>query len=102
MTYSNSISATSQIFSSLTLSSVSESGNVSSMTKLDSGSSAATIHTQNDQSTVSTTANLLSQALSVSDERAGRVAALRETISSGAYSVSSADIADKLIQSMVP
>lgn len=54
-----------------------------------------------DRTVVSTMAGALSQALGTSDVRMDKVAQLQATIANGTYSVSSSDIADKLLQSML-
>jgi flagellar biosynthesis anti-sigma factor FlgM len=44
---------------------------------------------------------LIAHALEGSDTRAEKVAALQQAIASGSYSVSSADVASKMIQSLL-
>jgi negative regulator of flagellin synthesis FlgM len=53
-----------------------------------------------DQTTLSATAGLVAHALEGSDVRSEKVASLQQTIAAGNYSVSSADVADKIIQSL--
>jgi negative regulator of flagellin synthesis FlgM len=53
-----------------------------------------------DQTTLSTTAGLVAQALEGSDTRSDKVASLQQAIAAGSYSVSSSDVADKIIQSL--
>lgn len=57
--------------------------------------------TQSDQANLSSTGSVIAQALNGDDVRTEKVAALREAIASGTYNVSSSDVADKLIQSLV-
>jgi negative regulator of flagellin synthesis FlgM len=54
-----------------------------------------------DQASVSVSGGALSQALSGSDVRTDKVAALQNTIASGLYQVSPGDVADKLIESLL-
>jgi negative regulator of flagellin synthesis FlgM len=54
-----------------------------------------------DQTSVSSTAGLVAQALEGSDTRSAKVASLQQAISAGNYSVSSSDVADKIIQSLL-
>lgn len=56
---------------------------------------------QADAATLSPAGNLIAQALNGSDVRSDKVDALRQTIASGNYNVSSADVADKMIQSLL-
>ena len=54
-----------------------------------------------DQTNLSSTGGLVAQALEGSDTRSAKVASLQQAISAGRYNVSSLDIADKIIQSLV-
>ncbi len=53
-----------------------------------------------DQTTLSATAGLVAQAMEGSDVRFEKVASLQQAISAGSYSVSSSDVADKIIHSL--
>jgi negative regulator of flagellin synthesis FlgM len=53
-----------------------------------------------DQTTLSATAGLVAQALEGSDTQSEKVASLQQAIAAGSYSVSSSDVADKIIQSL--
>jgi negative regulator of flagellin synthesis FlgM len=53
-----------------------------------------------DQTTLSTAAGLVANALEGSDVRSEKVVSLQQVISAGSYSVSSSDVADKIIQSL--
>lgn len=68
---------------------------------VDSGKWSTSNGTQYDQSTLSYAAALVTQALSGSADRAHRIGAIQQAIGSGVYRVSAANIADKLISSMV-
>jgi negative regulator of flagellin synthesis FlgM len=54
-----------------------------------------------DQANLSSTGGLVAQALESSDARLAKVASLQQAIASGNYSVSSSDVADKIIQSLL-
>jgi negative regulator of flagellin synthesis FlgM len=54
-----------------------------------------------DLTELSSTGGLVAQALGGSDVRAGKVASLQQAIADGSYNVSSADVADKIIQSLL-
>jgi negative regulator of flagellin synthesis FlgM len=54
-----------------------------------------------DQANLSSTGGLVAQALETSDARLAKVASLQQAIASGNYSVSSSDVADKIIQSLL-
>lgn len=56
--------------------------------------------TVGDQAQLSATGTLLAKALSVSDVRLDRVAALRSAIANGTYQVPSSAVAGKLIDSL--
>jgi negative regulator of flagellin synthesis FlgM len=54
-----------------------------------------------DQTNLSSIGGLVAQALTVPDTRTAKVAALQQTIAAGQYNVSSSDVAEKLLQSML-
>jgi negative regulator of flagellin synthesis FlgM len=54
-----------------------------------------------DQTNLSSTGGLVAQALEGSDTRSAKVASLQQAIASGTYSVSSSDVADKIIWSLL-
>ncbi len=54
-----------------------------------------------DQANLSSASGLIAHALEGSDTRTAKVAALQQAIASGTYNVSSADVADKMIQSLL-
>lgn len=56
---------------------------------------------QSDQANLSSTSGLVSQALAGSDTRSVKVTSLQQAIAAGSYSVSSVDVADKIIQSLL-
>lgn len=54
-----------------------------------------------DQTAVSSTGGAMLQAMGTSDVRADKVSSLQAAIANGSYNVSSADVASKLISSML-
>jgi negative regulator of flagellin synthesis FlgM len=54
-----------------------------------------------DQASLSHTSTILAQALSGSDVRMDKVASLQQAIASGNYHVSSADVADSILKSLM-
>ena len=54
-----------------------------------------------DQANVSSTGGLVSQALNTSDVRTDKVAALQAAIANGSYNVSSSDVANKIVDSLL-
>jgi negative regulator of flagellin synthesis FlgM len=71
---------------------------------IQTSASNGTINEQSiatDQTNLSSTGGLVAQALEGSDTRSAKVASLQQAISAGSYNVSSLDIADKIIQSLV-
>ena len=54
-----------------------------------------------DETSLSPASALLSQALKVNDARLEKVAALRQSIADGTYNVPSADVANKLVQTLL-
>jgi negative regulator of flagellin synthesis FlgM len=56
---------------------------------------------QTDQATLSSMGGLVSQALGGSDVRMDKIAKLQQVIASGSYSVSSSDVAGKMIDSLL-
>ncbi|WP_353062049.1 flagellar biosynthesis anti-sigma factor FlgM [Tunturibacter psychrotolerans] len=54
-----------------------------------------------DETAVSSTGGLVLQALEASDTRTAKVLSLQEAIAVGSYTVSSSDVANKIIQSLL-
>jgi negative regulator of flagellin synthesis FlgM len=54
-----------------------------------------------DQASLSSSGGLVAQALEASDERSAKVGSLQQTIAAGSYNVSSSDVAEKIIQSLL-
>jgi negative regulator of flagellin synthesis FlgM len=62
---------------------------------------ASPVTAQPDRANFSSAGEIVSQALEGSDTRSAKVAALQQAIADGSYSVSSSDVADKIIQSLL-
>ncbi|MBB5345366.1 flagellar biosynthesis anti-sigma factor FlgM [Tunturibacter empetritectus] len=54
-----------------------------------------------DETALSSTGGLVFQSLGASDARTAKVSSLQEAIAAGTYTVSSSDVADKIIQSLL-
>jgi len=54
-----------------------------------------------DEANLSTTASVVTTALTMDDARTVKVAALQQAIASGTYNVSSSDVADKVISALL-
>jgi anti-sigma28 factor (negative regulator of flagellin synthesis) len=54
-----------------------------------------------DEAALSSTGGLVFQSLEASDTRTARVLSLEEAIAAGSYTVSSLDVANKIIQSLL-
>jgi len=67
--------------------------------KPNEGSTASVA--QVDQALLSSTGGLVAQALEGTDARSAKVASLQQAIVAGNYHVSSSDVADKIIQSLL-
>ena len=81
--------------------SVSQTSPVSSVQSQLQAASTATAAGAQDRTEVSTAASLAHQAMSVSDVRMDKVAAVQQAIANGSYHVSPADVADKLVRQMI-
>jgi flagellar biosynthesis anti-sigma factor FlgM len=54
-----------------------------------------------DETALSSTGGLVLQSLGASDTRTAKVSSLQEAIAAGRYAVSSSNVADKIIQSLL-
>jgi negative regulator of flagellin synthesis FlgM len=54
-----------------------------------------------DETALSSTGGLVFQSLGASDTRTAKVSSLQEAIAAGRYTVSSSDVADKIMQSLL-
>lgn len=100
MSYTNGIGNLQQALSAIAptqpASQVTESTEVSQQRK-----AAAAPAKQADQTNLSSAGGMIAHALEGSDVRTDKVAALQKAIASGSYSVSSSDVAGKMIDSLL-
>jgi negative regulator of flagellin synthesis FlgM len=99
MSYVNNIGNPQQAISSVTPSVTTQATTSSGSSKENLVQSSRLQDT--DQTTLSVSAGLVGQALKSSDTRDVKVASLQQAIAAGSYNVSSSDIADKLVQSLL-
>ena len=101
MSYANGVGALQQVLSSITpaTTQATESTNASDQRGVSVASPSSANHA--DQTSLSSVGGMIAHALEGSDVRSDKVAALQQAIASGTYHVSSSDIADKMIQSLL-
>ncbi|HWW23389.1 MAG TPA: flagellar biosynthesis anti-sigma factor FlgM [Edaphobacter sp.] len=97
MSYTSGIGNMQQALNSIASASKSTT-DVSSGT--DRGASALT-SMREDQANLSSTGGVMAQALEGSDVRSAKVTTLQQAIASGSYNVSSSDVAEKMIDSLL-
>jgi negative regulator of flagellin synthesis FlgM len=101
MSYTSGINSLQQI-NSITSSEAKPATQVSAPDSVSKASEGSTANlAQVDQANLSSTGGLVAQALEGSDARSAKVASLQQAIAAGNYSVSSSDVADKIIQSLL-
>jgi len=100
MSYNNGIGDLKQALSSIASKSTSETQQVASG-KAKESSPPTVRQTRTDEARLSSTGGLIAQALEGSDVRTDKVAALQQAIASGTYNVSSSDVAEKMIRSLL-
>jgi flagellar biosynthesis anti-sigma factor FlgM len=105
VTYTSGIENSEQLSSGPSISSVATlaipgSARTEAVTRAASSQSSAIDQIASDSARVSLAGIMLSQASLGSDVRFDKVAALRQTIEAGSYSIPSANIAGKLIDSL--
>ena len=97
MSYSTGISNIQQPTNTITPSDVRQVTHV----VVANNSVATTADAKHDQASLSPTGGLVAQALESSDVRVAKVESLQLAIASGNHSVSSSNVADKIIQSLL-
>jgi|HubBroStandDraft_5_1064220.scaffolds.fasta_scaffold1479615_1 negative regulator of flagellin synthesis FlgM len=98
MSYTNGIGSLQQALSSITSTSTKPATDVISGT--DRGTVTRT-SAQEDQANLSSASGVMAQALEGSDVRFAKVTALQQAIAAGNYKVSSADVAEKMVDSLL-
>jgi negative regulator of flagellin synthesis FlgM len=101
MTGLNGIGTGTSVIGSLNLNSTSSATETAPAAVKASDTAPASTGTVTDQASVSSTGGLVAQALNTSDVRSDKVAALQTAIASGSYQVSSADVASKIVDSLL-
>ena len=99
MNYSNEIGGLPRALNSIAAPGAPQSNTPAAVTKTKDA--LASSPEQADQAKLSSMGGLVSQALGGSDVRMDKVAKLQHTIASGNYSVSSSDVAVKMIDSLL-
>jgi negative regulator of flagellin synthesis FlgM len=102
MSYANGIGALQQALSSIAPAAAqptSQAAETAAAANQHSMSVAKTGHA--DQASLSSASGMIAHALEGSDVRSEKVAALQQAIASGSYKVSSSEVADKMIQSLL-
>lgn len=98
MSYTNGIGDWKQVFPAVAPTSASQ-------TQQSGGRPQATEHRSaagtQDEANLSSTGELVARALSTPDVRTAKVEALQKAIADGSYSVSSSDVAGKMIESFL-
>jgi negative regulator of flagellin synthesis FlgM len=100
MSYSNGIGDLKQALSAIPTASPTETQQIASG-KTKETSPTATREARADEARLSSTGGLIAQALEGSDVRTAKVAALQQAIANGTYNISSSEVADKMIQSLL-
>jgi|SRR5438270_7652295 len=102
MSYASGINSLPQTSNSIASSEAKPTAQVSVLNKLSNASDGSIANVEQvDQTSLSSTGGLVAQAMEGSDIRSAKVAALQQSIAAGKYSVSSSDVADKIIQSLL-
>ncbi len=102
MSFTNNIGSLQQIVSSIATGEIKSSQQANATEKSTSVTTSGSANTvSSDRANLSAASSVLAQALSGDDVRTEKVAALQQAIASGTYNVSSSDVADKLIQSLL-
>lgn len=99
MSYSNGIGGLQRALNSIATTGTTQTNTPAAATRLSDVPPAN--HQQTDQASLSSMGGLVAQALGGSDVRMDKVATLQQAIASGSYNVSSSDVADKMLNSLL-
>ena len=101
MSYTNGVGALQQVLNTMTPATAPAAE--ATKTQNQGGTAAASAGHANyaDQTSLSSASGMIAHALQGPDTRSEKVAALQQAIASGTYSVSSSDVAHKMIQSLL-
>lgn len=102
MSYANGVGTLQQVLSSITpaTTQATESANAPNQRNVAVVANAERANPA-DQTSLSSTSGMIAHVLSGSDVRPEKVAALQQAIALGSYSISSSDLAGKMIQSLL-
>jgi negative regulator of flagellin synthesis FlgM len=102
MSYSNGVGRIPQAINTITTSEAKPVTPAGSTANLANGNQEPITNVQHaDHADLSSAGAVVAQALEGSDVRSAKVASLQQAIATGNYSVSSSDVADKIIQSLL-
>ena len=101
MSYANGVGALQQMLNSMTPAATQPVESASGSNQHHAVIANAGRTDNADHTDLSSASGLIAQALQGSDTRTAKVAALQQAIASGTYSVSSSDVAGKMIQSLL-
>ena len=102
MSYTNGIGNVQQVLSSLTPAATTPASQAGEAAKAAKPHLTASVSAQQaDQTNLSSTSGVIAHALEGSDVRMEKVASLQQAIASGSYSVSSSDVAGKMVDSLL-
>ena len=102
MSYADGLNNLQQTVSSVASAEAKPATQVGAPDRASKPSDGSTANVQQlDQTNLSSTGGLVAQAMEGSDTRSAKVASLQQAIAAGNYSVSSSDMADKIIQSLL-
>jgi negative regulator of flagellin synthesis FlgM len=102
MSYASGINNLQQTINSIPSSEARQTTPVSSADRVSKETAGSIANVaQADQANLSLAGGLVAQALEDADTRSAKVASLQQAIAAGSYSVSSSDVAVKIIQSLL-
>ncbi|MEO6815999.1 MAG: flagellar biosynthesis anti-sigma factor FlgM [Edaphobacter sp.] len=101
MSYTNGVGALQQVLSSITPATTQATESAKAQNQGGAAIAKAGQANRADQTSLSSASGMIAQALQGPDVRLEKVAALQQAIASGTYSVSSSDVADKMIKSLL-
>lgn len=102
MSYTNGIGSLQQVLNSMTPATTQPASQAAELVNAPKPNQAAAAPAgQVDQASLSSTSGVIAHALEGSDVRTEKVAALQQAIASGSYSVSSSDVAGKMVDSLL-
>ncbi len=101
MSYTNGVGGLQQLLNSMTSTTTQPAEPANQPSRNSAPTAPSSAGNRADQTSLSSASGLIAHALEGSDTRTAKVTALQQAIASGTYNVSSADVADKMIQSLL-